>query len=237
MSDARHEATAARRAREAGVPVPRVHGCLVHDGRPGVVYDRIAGSSMLARLGARPWTVLRLARRFAALHAAIHATEAGEPDAFRDRLAKDVREAPGISPEIRERASRDLAALPRGEALCHGDFHPGNVLVAGDGPVVIDWLDAVGGHPAADVARTSVLLRFAGRQRASRWTGVLRRIFRWRYFQCYCDRTAVTHTQVRRWELPVAVARLTEDVPEEPRLRSFIEDRVGSDVGSSRRSD
>jgi aminoglycoside phosphotransferase (APT) family kinase protein len=43
--------------------------------------------------------------------------------------------------------------------LCHGDLHPGNVLVDRDGPVVIDWFDAAVGSPVADVARTSLLIR------------------------------------------------------------------------------
>jgi aminoglycoside phosphotransferase (APT) family kinase protein len=41
--------------------------------------------------------------------------------------------------------------------LCHFDLHPGNVLVGRDGWVVIDWLTASSGPPAADLARTLVL--------------------------------------------------------------------------------
>ena len=39
-----------------------------------------------------------------------------------------------------DRITRALAALPR--TLCHGDAHRGNVLLAGDGPVLIDWGNA-----------------------------------------------------------------------------------------------
>ncbi|GLY54370.1 phosphotransferase [Lentzea sp. NBRC 102530] len=43
------------------------------------------------------------------------------------------------------------------DTLTHGDFHPGNWLSSG---VVIDWSDAVWGHPALDAAR---LMEYADR--------------------------------------------------------------------------
>lgn len=56
------------------------------------------------------------------------------------------------------RAARDRhgwwarAALDREMVLCHGDVHPGNVLVDGDGPVLIDWDLLCLGPPAWDHA-------------------------------------------------------------------------------------
>jgi hypothetical protein len=41
---------------------------------------------------------------------------------------------------VDDRIARALAALPR--TLCHGDAHRGNVLLAPDGPVLIDWGNA-----------------------------------------------------------------------------------------------
>src|SRR3546814_7594415 len=52
-----------------------------------------------------------------------------------------------------------LDALPDGDRLCHGDYHPGNVIETAGGPVVIDWPAVTRGHPDADYARTLLLLR------------------------------------------------------------------------------
>lgn len=41
--------------------------------------------------------------------------------------------------------------------LLHGDFHPANVLLSPQGPVVIDWTNAHAGEPAFDVALTWVI--------------------------------------------------------------------------------
>jgi aminoglycoside phosphotransferase (APT) family kinase protein len=45
--------------------------------------------------------------------------------------------------------------------VCHGDFHPLNVMVDGASAAVIDWTDAGLGPREADVARTVLLLSVA----------------------------------------------------------------------------
>ena len=50
-------------------------------------------------------------------------------------------------------------AKPDGDRLCHGDFHPMNILGDVSQPVIIDWPDARRGDPAADVCRSYLLMR------------------------------------------------------------------------------
>ena len=35
-----------------------------------------------------------------------------------------------------------LDTLPDGQRFCHGDYHPGNVILTKAGPIVIDWMTA-----------------------------------------------------------------------------------------------
>jgi len=54
-----------------------------------------------------------------------------------------------------------LAERPRPESrevICHGDFHPLNVIVGAHGATVVDWTAARHGPPAFDVAFTALLL-------------------------------------------------------------------------------
>ena len=52
-----------------------------------------------------------------------------------------------------------LHAIPfDGGSLIHFDLHPDNVIVAPQGPFVIDWTNAHGGFADADVAMTWVIL-------------------------------------------------------------------------------
>ena len=54
MDAATHEAEVAREIYAAGVPAPRVDETLTMGGRPGVVYERIAGPSLLGILSSSP---------------------------------------------------------------------------------------------------------------------------------------------------------------------------------------
>ncbi len=56
-----------------------------------------------------------------------------------------------------------LASIPRGAVLCHGDVHPGNVLVADTGPLLIDWDLLCVANPAWDHAMLTTY--------AERWGG------------------------------------------------------------------
>lgn len=50
--------------------------------------------------------------------------------------------------------------LPDGSALCHGDFHPGNILISNGHTVVIDFMNLCHGDFLYDVARTVFLIEY-----------------------------------------------------------------------------
>lgn len=57
----------------------------------------------------------------------------------------------------KENAKSYIAGLPNGNSILHLDFHPENVIVEGKDEIIIDWMTAAKGNPAADVAFTSLL--------------------------------------------------------------------------------
>ena len=69
---AEREARVGRIAAAAGLQVPSIGDTIVVDGRPGILYERVDGLSMLEQLVRRPWQYAALARQFAGLHAAMH---------------------------------------------------------------------------------------------------------------------------------------------------------------------
>jgi aminoglycoside phosphotransferase (APT) family kinase protein len=143
-----------------GLPAPAVLDMVVVGGRPGIVFEYIDGESMWDRMLAKPDEVAALSRTLADLQTSLNATPA--PDglpSLHDRLRRSIQNAARLTGEDRALATALLEGLPAGNALCHFDTHPENVLLSSNGPVLIDWFDAVAGEPAADVVRTSVLLR------------------------------------------------------------------------------
>ena len=107
-----------------------------------------------------PRDIAALTKELAEIQQTIH--EAGVPEdvpGLVDRLDLMLSSSQELDASERIDAADLLDAQPAGAALLHGDLHPGNVLLGAKGPVVIDWFDAAIGHPAADIARTLLLLR------------------------------------------------------------------------------
>jgi Ser/Thr protein kinase RdoA (MazF antagonist) len=217
-----HEAEISQVVAATGVTVPAVEGVLTVDGRQGVLFERLIGPSLLAQVAGRPWTLPRAVRVFTDLHLAVHAHTVADGDipSQRARLVRQIEEAPSIMEEVRRAALQRLERLPDGDALCHGDYHPDNVLVTQRGPIIIDWVSATRGHPLADVAQTDLLLRIGEppetRSRVERGLlAVARGYVRRTYLRRYLRLRSARQVEFAAWRLPITVARLAEEIPGE----------------------
>jgi Phosphotransferase enzyme family len=207
-------------AHGCGVPVPQPGERADVDGRSGVVLQRIEGTDLLTELGRAPWTVVRAGRMCGVVHAQMHAcrVEEGRLPALKQRLGRQLSSSL-VPPDLAALARERLQTLLDGDALCHGDFHPANVMRSPKGPVVIDWPNAMRGAPEGDVARTLLLLGAGEPQNPSAMMRVLtkvgRSLFIWLYLGSYKRTRPLDKTEVRRWALPITVGRLAEDIDEE----------------------
>lgn len=166
-------------ARAAGVPVPEVFDVT----GPGIVMARAAGPTMLAALGRRPWSVGPQARLLARLHDLVSQVPADAVAGL--GLRADFGDGPGPD-----------------DVLLHQDLHPGNVILTGDGPLIIDWERAGTGPAAADTAMTWAIVGFSelpGR----RAEAAVMRLFQARFTRCFI-RAAGTAPGERDWR-PAAV--------------------------------
>ncbi len=205
----------------AGIAAPHFGGTMRIGGRLGLVYERLVGPSMLDRLSRNLLEIDRLGRRFAELHVAMHdADGSGLPDQVTEMRRMIDRAGDRLPDTARVAALARLDALPSGHAICHGDMHPGNVLMTSNGPVVIDWMTSTCGNPAADVARTLFLLRQSGIPNyipaiQRNLITLARRRFGSVYLRRYNALRTIDETDVDAWRLPVLAARLGEGIEEE----------------------
>lgn len=204
-------------AHAAGLPVPEAGPVVEVEGRFGLVLERLDGRPMMEMLLQEPDAVEPMARRLASLHLEMH-TRAG-PEALPDQRARlwaKISRATVLSGAERDAMLAALDGLPGGDRLCHGDFHPGNVILTERGPFIIDWLDASRGNPMADVARTAIL--FLGQMEnpapGSAPLDAMKRYYRL-YLDAYLQRDQGRRAELRRWLPIVAAARLSEGIEEQ----------------------
>ena len=211
------EAQISQQVAATTLPVPAVSGVLEVDGRYGILFARVDGPTLVQHFAAKPWTIARSVRAFTDLHLAMHTQMLPDLPSQRQQLIRLIEEA-SVPATVRQAALQRLDALPDGAALCHGDYHPENVLMTRKGPIILDWAGASSGHPLADVARTALLLQVGDLPRSPMGQWLLasaRAVVHSAYIRRYLRRHPAHAEDLAAWQLPIIVARLGEGIAEE----------------------
>ena len=256
-----YEAEVGRAVHETGVPAPKVYGVIDCDGRRGIIYQRVYGRSLIRHMEEKPWKIRRFAREMAALHLRIHSARPKEKNGKlpkgKDWFFAAIKEAQEVLGE--KRAADICEYVEKIDAgachVCHGDFHPDNILVASDtgpcagnsaknplestdlGLMAIDWTNAYAGNPFGDVARTCLMLQSPFMpEGVTKWfllaARKIKQVVYKAYLSEYLRLSKATAGEMERWILPVAAARLRENVPGEREwLLAIVKHRCRVDLG------
>jgi uncharacterized protein (TIGR02172 family) len=199
---------------ESGLPAPAVEGMIDVEGRQGIIFERVEGRSMLEEMGANPNEASRYADILAELHTTIHSHEIPDLPSLRDKIERIIRQAKTFSDEERTRALHVLNQRNDGTSLCHFDFHPMNIVMSPRGPVILDWMTACQGDPHADIARTLLMSQGFLFAIPPDWHAALRSFID-RYLTRYREIRDISLKEVEAWRLPIAIARMNENIPHE----------------------
>ncbi len=227
QADAELEAQLTQQVWLLGVPSPRVEDVLEVEGRWGLVLEWIRGVPLTDYIQSNPERLGFAAQTLGALHRQLHQKAAGHLPSQREHLIQRIQ-ACRLPESLRAVLLQHMERLPDGTALCHGDFHPENVLVSAKGPFVVDWPNATRGNPLADIARTTLLILYSefpqdlpAREEILRQ----RQMFYQTYLEHYQSFSSLDMAQLQAWMPIVAAARLRENIPgEEPRLMQLIQE-------------
>lgn len=155
-SSVSHEYSNHRMVSEAAENVPRLFAFIEKNQRFGFIMEKVQGSSLASLMQEPPafdWAM----ETFTGLHKN-WLTQTGDGAAlYTDWMLRQLDEK-----SVDGALADQIKLLPSGNTLCHGDFHPYNIIITPEkGAVIIDFANVCKAPKEYDVARTYFLLKEA----------------------------------------------------------------------------
>jgi aminoglycoside phosphotransferase (APT) family kinase protein len=216
---AQREMKALQVAFRQDVSAPRPLRLVRDGGRWGLAMTRLHGPSLGSILLANPDRRAASLKAMARLQAHLHSLSGEGLPSQKERLRECIEVAPDLPADLRRNLLRRLTELPSGNRLCHGDFHPFNLVVLDHVGAftelgILDWLDATAGAPEADACRTLILLDEADENFAADWLADFLTV------------SGLDASLILSWRPVVAAARLAEgfEGQEAAKLRAWADE-------------
>src|SRR5215469_11579141 len=168
-------------------PGPKIYEVLLVNGRYGLRMDRVKGDMMLEALR-DPARCKNTLDMLVDLQCRLQKYDnVGWLPNLKQRFHDDLVRNDRLAVDLKRQLLRILGELPDGQALCHCDFHAGNVFFDGTEYTVIDLLQVCRGNPAADAACSYTAYTFIHRELAG-------------YFLSrYCEKTGISAKGIGQW--------------------------------------
>ncbi len=203
---------------EQNLPVPKVIEMMEHEGRKGIIYERVVGKSLLDQIMKNPFTFKKNVKKIASLQYLYHQCSGLELPGYKDYLEWNINHTDQLTDPQKSTLIKLLKDMPDGNSLCHGDFHPGNIMGSDNNYYILDWMTATIGSPSADVSRTIMLLKDAVlpdsmptvvKAIINKMRNKMTRI----YISEYMKLSNISFEEVNKWRIVILAARLQEWVP------------------------
>ncbi|QHQ60158.1 phosphotransferase [Anaerocolumna sedimenticola] len=145
--------------RDMNFTKPKAYEIISYKERIGIIYDNVEGESLLDWV-LKTGDVHKCAVYMADLHKAILKNGINNVSNYKDFLKYYITKALATDINKREEVLHMVDKLPDGNALCHGDFHPDNIILSNGRTSVIDFMNLCHGTFLYDVARTVFLMEY-----------------------------------------------------------------------------
>lgn len=213
IHEAAKEAQKAELINKCKVRAPKFSGMIEYEGKPCLIYEKVEGPTMFSSIQQTTRSVSCCARLMAQLHFELHQIEIDIRPNVKTELSKCINNTHEISKPEKAFVLNILEKLPEGHVICHYDFHPGNIILSPNGPMIIDWLNMLVGHHTADVTRTFMLIHSAAiPPSAPAWLSVegFREQFSKAYLNEYFQLSGIHQSALDDWLAPTFAARICE---------------------------
>ncbi|AJS58872.1 phosphotransferase family protein [Paenibacillus sp. IHBB 10380] len=224
---------------EKGLSVARPYELLEIDGRPGIVFERIHGETLMERFLTQALNQMTSTsdingediRLTARILSEIHnVSDARLSSSQRENITYSIHSVGYLTLLEKESIISILESLPSKQVLCHGDPNPGNFMKSSDGKAVaIDWMNASIGNPEADLAEYIIMIRYAilpshFPSRVTEFFDSIRESIINIFMDEYTELTGISYNEVYPWFIPVAARKLSADAISEDEKNLLIQE-------------
>jgi tRNA A-37 threonylcarbamoyl transferase component Bud32 len=202
-----------------GIPVPEIYEIIKIDERYGIVMEYIKGISLGERiLGNNDYinginigndivekieNIKHYLDIIIDLQIKVNSIKLKEYPLMKEKLTQQINASRYINKRQKDIFLDKLKKIKFGNYLCHGDFHPFNLIETEHGIKIIDWADSTMGDIEADVCRSYFLYWVIYPEMANE------------YLKLYCKKTKTDKGNILIYEPIIAAARLSENIAEE----------------------
>lgn len=208
------EAELQRFAYEAGLPVPKIYGIRRIDSRTVALNMEYIDGEIIANESMNIEEMIHTINVLIELQKKVHAVNVKELSNMHEQLRMKLERSKYIDDRYRKKMYEIVEKAKTEElALCHGDFHPLNILFDGSKYWIIDWAEATVGNRLVDICRSYLIQKSSGFEAVADY-----------YVNTYCKGECLDINEVLVFIPVLAAIRLEENVTatERKRLEEII---------------
>lgn len=194
LNEALHQVRVEEALRDGAIRAPKLVEVAIYDEKWTIVSEFIEGKTLEACMAEAPADAKRHLQRFVEIQLELSRVKVPLLPPLRDKMHRKIDKT-RLEDAAKEELHQRLDEMPVGDGLCHGDFHPSNIILTPEDAVyVIDWSHATRGSLCADAARTYLsFLHHQGRNFAED------------YLERFCAMSGNDRQHVESW-LPLVAA-------------------------------
>ena len=203
-ADILNEALNQARVEEIGLNVPLVEEVCKIDGKWAIVTDYIEGKTLQRLMDENPDKFDEYLEQFVDLQLEVQRKTCPMLNSLTEKMQKKISQA-DLDATCRYELHTRLAAMPKHNKVCHGDFNPSNIIITEEGKAyILDWSHVTQGNASADAARTYLLFWLEGNIEGAE-----------KYLNLFCKKSDTAKQYVQKWIPIVAASQSVKGKPEE----------------------
>lgn len=225
----KYEAFLSDEINKTAIRAPRYYETISVEGKNGIVSEYIPGELLMQQLVKSDFfSCVSLIRRMVRAQKEIHQAQNRAITSQIARFSYLIGNS-GLEESKQKKLIDALQSIEQSDHVCHGDFHPGNIIVhSRDAFYTIDWMNCYCGNVEGDVCRSYLTLitpfdpfnlPFLQKIIFQLYKLLIGQI----YLAEYLRNTKIKKRDIRRWMSIVAAGRLADNVPNE---REWLTKRI-----------